>query len=87
MRTLLIDAHDTISSVTPTPSVFVQSSTLFISPISSLTPKMNRVRSITYFVRIATFTGPLIVLDTQSSFDTIFGLNPIMIQIIIRSKR
>ena len=46
MRTLLIDAHDTISSVTPTPSVFVQSSTLFISPISSLTPKMNHVRSV-----------------------------------------
>ena len=48
---------------------------------------MNRVRSITYFVRIATFTGPLIVLDTQSSFDNIFGLNPIMNQKIPRRKR
>ena len=47
---------------------------------------MNRVRSITYLVRIATFTGPLIVLDTQSSFDNIFGLNPIMNQKIPRSK-
>lgn len=32
------------------------------------------------------FTGRLNVLDTQSSFDHIFGLNSIMLQIIPRSK-
>ena len=55
MRTLLIDARDAFSSAAPTPFIFVQLSVLFISPLplplptltSYVTPKMNRVRSVT----------------------------------------
>ena len=38
MRILLIDARDTLSSPTPTPSVFVQPSNLFTSPLLLSSP-------------------------------------------------
>ena len=57
------------------------------APTSSLTPKLDRVRVVAPFAGVMTFTGPLKFLDTQSSFDHIFGLSPIMLQIIPRSKR
>ena len=83
-------ARDTLSSATIKPSTFVQPSNLFstpqplssTAPISSLNPKINRVCSVTSSIRVMTFTEPLIVLDTQSSFDHIFGLHPTMIRII-----
>ena len=34
-----------------------------------------------------TFTGTLKYSDTQSSFETIVGVNPIMICLILRNKR
>ena len=112
MRALLIDASDTLSSVTPTPSVFVQPSNLFTSPLPlsssastfstlftsplpvsspapklSLTPKIDRVRSVAPSVGVIAFTAPLNFLNRQSSFNHTFGLDPIMIQIIKHSKR
>ena len=38
MRTLLIDAHDTLSSATPAPSIFVQPSNLFTTPFPFSSP-------------------------------------------------
>lgn len=58
-----------------------------ITPTLSLTPKMDRVRAVTPSAGVMTFTGLLIFLDTQPSFDHIFGLNPIILQIIPSSKR
>ena len=48
---------------------------------------MDRIHYIFPSTGVMTFTGPINVLDTQSSFDHTFGLDPIMIQIIKHSKR
>ena len=93
--TLLINARDTLSSTAPNPSIFVQPSTLLISPLPlfstaptlSLTPKIDRVRVVAPPAGVMTFAGPLNVLYIQSSVDHISGLNPIMLQIIPRSER
>ena len=68
MLTLLIDARDNLSSTAPTLSVFVQPSTLFISPLSlssqaltsSFTPKMDCVRNVSPSAGVMIFTSPLI---------------------------
>jgi len=83
MRTLRIDDQ-------PLPLLLFSFKRLIYSlpvPTSSLTSKMDRVRSVIPSAMVMTFSGPLIVLDTQSNFDHIVGLNQIMIQIIQRGKQ
>ena len=84
MRILLMDSRDALSSATTSFTVSVQPTTLFsttpflssVTPISFLTPKMDRVRSVDSSTRVMTFTGPLNFLDTQFSFNHIFGISP-----------
>ena len=81
MQTLIMDACDTFSSIVPIPSVFVQSSILFPTPqplsspasTSSLTPKMDCVRSVVPFTGFMTFARPLKNLDTHTSLTTFLG--------------
>ena len=95
MRTLLITARDILYSAAHTLSVFVQLSTLFIPPLllsspaptSSLLPNIDRVRFVTPSVEVVTFTASLNILDTQSNFDHILGLNSIIIHIVLRNQR
>jgi len=42
---------------------------------------MDRVRSVNSVASVTTFAGPLDFLDSQSSFDLIFGLHPTMLRI------
>ena len=84
MRMLLIDARDTLISTAPSSALPVQPTTLFSTPqllfstipFSSLTPKIDRVRSVTPSAGVMTFTRPLNFLDIQSSFNHIFGTPP-----------
>ena len=70
MRIFLIDARDKISSVDPTPCVFVQPSNFFSSPqplsspapTSFMTTKIDHIRSIASSAGIITFTELLKVL-------------------------
>ena len=94
MRTILIDDRDTLSSTDPNPSFFSTFYSFCFTlsssspvPTSSLTSKIDHVRFVATSTGVITFTGPLNTLDTPSSFDHIFRLNSIMIQIIPRSKR
>ena len=48
---------------------------------------MDRVRSINSVASMTTFMGPLDFLDSQSSFDLIFGLCPTMLRIYKRGKK
>ena len=65
-------ARDTLSSADPSLAVSVQPTTSFsipeilnsATPISSLTPKMNRVRSVASSAGVIIFTEPLNFLDT-----------------------
>ena len=68
MRTLLIDARDTISSVDPTPSVFVQPSTSFISPLPLSLPApilyltfIGSCSFLALYAGVMTFTGSQIL--------------------------
>ena len=47
--------------------------TSIMTPISGLTPKMNRGRSVNSTTSVTTFMGPLDFLDSQLNFDNIFG--------------
>ena len=55
-------------------------------PISGLTPKMDRVRSVFSTASVTTFMRSLDFFDSQSSFDTIFGSYPTMLRLSKRGK-
>ena len=91
---LVINARDTIT-LSPSPSIqFIAPSNLFSTPQShlptaqsaSLTPKMDRVRSIALLGDVMTFAGSLNFLDSQDNFDIIFCDDSTMLNIIPRKK-
>ena len=85
LRTLLITARETISvppvNLFPTPTHI--STTTLANPA---TPKMDRVCSVALSDGVMTYTGPLDFLDSQSSFDTVFGDDPTMLRLASRNK-
>ena len=78
---LVINVRDTITSAPSPPIQPIVPSNLFSTPeflppktaSTSLTPKMDRVRSIALLDDVMTFTGSLNLLDSQDIFDIIFG--------------
>ena len=91
---IFVQSSNLFTSPLPLSSPAPTSSTLFTPPLSvflpvptsSLTPKMDRVCSVAPTTGVMTFTDPLNVSHTQSSFVHTFELDPIMIQIIKHSK-
>lgn len=81
---VVINARDTISVVPSSPIHSFAQSNLFSTPqffpskapSTSLTPKIDRVRSIALLGDIMTYTSSLNLLDSQDSFDHIFGAEP-----------
>ena len=81
---LVINARDTISVVPSSPIHSFAQSNLFSTPqffpskapSTSLTPKIDRFRSIALLGDIMTYTSSLNLLDSQDSFDHIFGAEP-----------
>ena len=51
------------------------------TPVTSSTPKMNRVRSVVSVSVMTTFTRSLDFLDSQSTFHLIFSYNPTMFRL------
>ena len=90
LRVLLLAARATHSSplVTPFTNVvapsnlfptFTLTNTSAVS--SSSTPKMNRIRSVVTSRGSMTYTGPMNFLDSQDSFDLIFGSHHTMLRL------
>ena len=87
---LVINARDTITLSPSPPIQFIAPSNFFSTPQSPLltaqstffTPKMDRVRSISLSGDVMTFTEHLKFLDSQDSFDIIFGDDPTMLNLI-----
>ena len=91
---LIINARDTIISVS---SPFIQPispSNLFFTPQSlsasptshSHTPKIDRVRSVVTSNEVMTYTGSLDFLDSQDIFDIVFGDDPCMLTLTPRKR-
>jgi len=80
---LLLEAHaDHSSPLVSLFTIIVAPSNLFPTFIlSSSTPKMDRIRSVVTSRGSMTYTGPLNLLDSQDSFDLIFGSNPTMLRL------
>ena len=91
---LVINARDTLTLAPSPPIQFIAPSNLFstpqsllsTAPSSSLTPKMDRFRSIALSGDVITSTGSLNFFDSQYSFDIIFGDDPAMLILILRKK-
>ena len=86
LRKLVITARETIS----VPSINLFSTPTSISSMAhkpSVTPKMDRVRSVAISGGFMTYSRQLDVLDSQSSFDTVFGDDPTMLRLTSRNRR
>ena len=66
-----------------TPSVNLLPS--FSSLTSSSTPKIDRVCKLVTSVRVTTYLGSLDFMDSQTSFDSIFGNTPVMLRVTRRA--
>ena len=85
LRTLLITARKTIS--VPPVNLFPTSIPISTTALANLAiPKMDRVRSVALSGGVMTYTGPFDFLDSQSSFDTVFGDDPTMLRLTSRNK-
>ena len=73
MRTLLIDARNKISPATPAPSVFVQTSNLFTSPLPLSSPSPT---SSTLFTSPLHVSSPAPTLYLTPKIDCIRSVSP-----------
>ena len=91
---LVINARDTITTSSSPLIQPISPSNIFSTPQSlptlaishSLTPKMDRVRSVATSTEVMTYTGSLDFLDSQDIFDVVFGNDPSMLTLIPRKK-
>ena len=84
MVKLLLDARvaltpNKLQPLVPTNLLYTPVHTNFATPISGLTPKMDRVCSVNSAASVTPFMENFYFLDSQSSFDTIFSSYPLMI--------
>ena len=76
----------TSKPITPTNPFSIPALAGVAIPVSSLTPKMNRVRSVVCTTTVATFTVALDFFYSQSYFDIIFDLNPTILRLSQKGK-
>ena len=85
LRNLVITTRETIS----VPPVNLFSTPTFVSSMahkSSVNPKINWVCSVGIFGGFMTYIRPLDFLDSQSSFDAVFGDDLTMLRLTSRNK-
>ena len=68
-------------ATTPSVNLFPSFSSLTSSP----TPKMDRVRQSVASVGVTTYLGSFDLMDSQASFDSIFGDTPVMLRVTRRA--